>query len=240
MVHLPNSVEVAVELLTEKRFAEFGWKLAGLVYEKRRAYALRRDLHRAFVPPKAKIPIAVREFQESDIAFLLPEDRGTVGRKESIELATRRAHLEAGIPQCYVAIDARDGTPCYFQWLMGPQQNDKIQAHFGAGWFPVLKPDEAILENAYTPVAYRGKGIMSEAMARIAERANGIGCRYVMTFVEVDNIASLKGCQKAGFAPHLLRTESRACFHLIRKRTLVPVVQLPATLGPVFQATAGA
>jgi RimJ/RimL family protein N-acetyltransferase len=238
MVHLPNSIEVAVELLAEKRFAEFGRKLAGLLYEQRLAYALRRDINMPFEPPKAKIPIVVREFEKRDIPFLLPDSRAALGRKESIELATRRAHLEAGIPQCYVAVDARDGTPCYFQWLMGAQQNDKIQAHFGEGWFPVLKPDEAILENAYTPVAYRGKGIMSEAMARIAELARGLGSRYVMTFVEVNNIASLKGCQKAGFAPYLLRTESRTCFHLLRRRSLAPVVSIPSTLTPIFPEAA--
>ena len=56
--------------------------------------------------------------------------------------------------------------------------------------FPNLEPDEALLENAFTPVAYRGHGIMSAAMALIAERAADIGARNVLTFVGTDNIAS--------------------------------------------------
>ena len=41
-------------------------------------------------------------------------------------------------------------------------------------------------------------------MAQIAERGTDLGARWVITFVTVDNIPSLKGCQRAGFVPYLL------------------------------------
>jgi RimJ/RimL family protein N-acetyltransferase len=47
-------------------------------------------------------------------------------------------------------------------------------------------------------------GIMSAAMALIAERATEVGARHVLTFVDQHNIASLKGCQRAGFHPQRL------------------------------------
>src|SRR5664279_1795856 len=45
------------------------------------------------------------------------------------------------------------------------------------------------------------------AMARIAERGRALGVRHVMTFVEEDNIPSLKGCKKSGFVPYMIRRE---------------------------------
>lgn len=122
--------------------------------------------------------------------------------------------LKAGTPTCYVAVDQRDGTPCYVQWLLGPAQNPTIKK---LGCFPLLKPDEALLENAYTPVSYRGMGIMAAAMALIAERAAEFGARYVLTFVGVDNIASLKGCERAGFTPFVVRWQQQYCFNLVRR-----------------------
>nr|WP_246603325.1 GNAT family N-acetyltransferase [Falsiroseomonas tokyonensis] len=101
---------------------------------------------------------------------------------------------------------------------MGPSQNAKIQSFFPAQWFPVLQENEALLENAYTPVAYRGNGIMSAAMALIAERAVDLGCRYVITFVERDNVPSLRGCRKSGFSPYLVRTENRFLLNLVKRR----------------------
>lgn len=217
MTMLPNSVALAVELIAQRRFGELGHKAASLLYEKRSTFGLKRDLRIDISHPKAKIPITVRKLHATDIPSLLPP-AATLARQERVELATRKSHFDANIPQCYVAVDDRNGAPCYFQWLMGPSQNARIQALFGPQWFPILRPDEALLENAYTPPAYRGNGIMSEAMALIAERAEDLGCRYVITFVEYGNIPSLKGCTRAGFSPHMTRTEKRV-FHRIRMRT---------------------
>ena len=222
MTAVVNAINVVRELIAERRFAEFGKRCAGLIYDRRTTFGLRRDLQIPLTPPKAKIPISIREIASSDVATLFPEDQTVLSRKETIELAVRRAHYEATIPTCYVAVDQRDGSPCYFQWLMGSQQNDKIQSFFPKRWFPILAPDAALLENAYTPVHYRGNGIMSAAMALIAERAADLGARYVITFVESNNVPSLRGCARSGFSPHLVRDETRYLFNLARRRTFTP------------------
>jgi RimJ/RimL family protein N-acetyltransferase len=72
-----------------------------------------------------------------------------------------------------------------------------------------------LLEGAYTPEAYRGMGIMSAAMARIAERAAEGGARWVITFVDETNVASVKGCLRAGFAAYVKRHER---FRLFRRQ----------------------
>jgi hypothetical protein len=100
---------------------------------------------------------------------------------------------------------------------MGPEHNEAI-ADFFDGRFPRLCCDEALLENAYTPLAYRGKGIMPAAMAMIAERAFQMGRRYVLTFVSRDNIPSIKGCTMAGFRPYVVRNDTHILFHLFKRR----------------------
>jgi hypothetical protein len=53
------------------------------------------------------------------------------------------------------------------------------------------------------------------AMAQIAERADQFGARWVVTFVDEGNAASLKGCARAGFVPYLRRDER---FRLFQRR----------------------
>jgi RimJ/RimL family protein N-acetyltransferase len=129
--------------------------------------------------------------------------------------------FQTGIPQCYVAID-QNGDPCYAQWLMSSVDNDRIQEYF-RGTFPVLASDEALLEGAFTPESYRGRGIMPQAMALIAERAKNLRARYVITFVAEENIPSLKGCKRAGFVPYMIRKTN---WRLLRPRvTFFPLPQ---------------
>ncbi len=217
MIRFPHQVDQALYLIRERRYGEIGKRVASRLYEEWLSYGLQRDLSIAFEPPKARIPISIRELCDTDIPRLFPEDTSALPREEQLEIAARRAHLSENIPTCYVAVDLRKDTPCYAQWLMGPQHNDKIQRFFN-GRFPLLRPDEALLENAYTPVEYRGKGIMPTAMAMIAERAIEMGCRYVLTFVARENVPSLKGCSKAGFCPYLVRHDTRIFFHIFKRR----------------------
>ncbi len=186
------------------------------------SYGLRRDLFAAHEPPTAKIPLEVRELEDGDITALFGRSTSGLTRKERLEVANRMAHLAANIPTCYVAIDQRENAPCFMQWLMRSDHNEEIQRFF-RGRFPILEPNEALLENAYTPPLYRGQGIMSAAMSMVAEKGKALGCRYVITFVLQDNAASLKGCSKAGFFPYIVRRDSHLLFHLIRRRSFSPI-----------------
>ena len=185
-------------------------------------YGLRRDLQAQIEKPSAKIPIAVRPMAPGDVESLLGEDPAGPNLQERLEIAWRRAFIEKGARGGFVAVDERDGSPCYMQWLMSAAENPFIRR---LGGFPGLKADEALLENAYTPVNYRGMGIMSAAMALIAERAADFGARYVLTFVDETNIASLKGCQRAGFHPHLLHHKEQRAFGIIKRDSFEVLAQ---------------
>ena len=71
----------------------------------------------------------------------------------------------------------------------------------------MLEQDERLLEGAFTHESFRGKGIMPEAMAKIAEIGKETDAQSIMTFVQSDNIPSLKGCQRAGFSPSGIRKD---------------------------------
>lgn len=200
------------------RLAQIRTRLAGRLqlglHTKLTRYGLCRDLALPIEKPAAKIPIAVRPLENRDLASLFSGDIARNDVAERLEVAWRLAFIDKGARGGFVAIDSRSGTPCYVQWLLSSRDNDFIRK---LGGFPPLGADEALLENAYTPPAYRGLGIMSAAMALIAERAGEFGARHVLTFVDDQNIASLKGCRRAGFSPHLLHHRTRLCFGLITR-----------------------
>lgn len=195
----------AAFLLRNRRYADILGKLSFRLSSDTLSYGLKRDLTVPFQAPPADIPITVRPLCKDDVPVVFDLKRADLGDDDRKELVTRLEHLHANIPTCYVAV-TEDGCPTYIQWLMGSAQNAAIQEYFN-GTFPVLRPDEALLENAYTLRNFRGKKIMASAMARIAEQGNSMGVRTVITFVERQNIPSLKGCLRAGFKPYAIRHE---------------------------------
>lgn len=167
------------------------------------SFGLRRDLQINFPAPKAKIDISIRQLENEDLASLL--DASSQDPAEQRVVSDQQGIVKAGIPGCYVAVTS-DGKPCYMQWLISSEYNKLLEDHF-QGIFPPLKKSEALLEGAYTPPAFRGLGIMPVAMARIAEQAAVLPARWVITFVGIDNIPSLKGCRRAGFEPFVFRKD---------------------------------
>lgn len=173
------------------------------VYSESSSFGLLRDISEPFKANPAKIKILVRPLCEDDINLILKEpETGTVNPRV---LAHQRAIIKANIPTCYVATTIQD-KPCYMQWLIGYTHNEKVRCHF-KGIFPKIKARVALLEGAYASPDFRGLRIMPEAMVLIAEKAALINARWVITFVDTKNIASLKGCHRAGFKPYALRKE---------------------------------
>lgn len=180
------------------------------MYSDSSSLGLRRDLTIPFTGPVARIPFTVRPLAETDDLSALEPTAGLSADERYARLTQLRL-LRSGLRTCYVAI-APDGKPCYMQWVVLPSENARLRAVFGS-LYPLLGPDEALLEGAYTPEAYRGKGIMGAAMSQVAARAAEFGARWVITFVDQQNEASVKGCIRAGFAPWLTRRERFRFFH---------------------------
>jgi hypothetical protein len=63
---------------------------------------------------------------------------------------------------------------------------------------------------------------MATAMTQIAEKGLEHGARWAVTYVESDNLPSLKGCANCGFRPYMLRHETWRGFHLSQTFSLLP------------------
>ncbi|MBI5931114.1 MAG: GNAT family N-acetyltransferase [Chloroflexi bacterium] len=210
-------------LLTSLRTGQFKALLKEFrrrIYSDWTHFGLARDLTQPFEPAPAKIAVTIRPLKDSDVASLLAMDAPGISDRGPYVRMHRLNFLQANIGTCYVGV-TDDDTPCYMQWLMSAKENDAIQAYFH-GIFPVLEPNEALLEYAFTPEAFQGKGIMPYAMARITEKATDLGAKRVITFVDHQNIAALKGCKRAGFNPYLTRTDQWRFFRRHYKFTLLP------------------
>jgi GNAT superfamily N-acetyltransferase len=178
------------------------------LYSRSTSLILRRDLSKPISAPSAKQPITVRPMHDSDLSRIMKER------------PRRYPVLSANIPTCYVA-ESTDGQLCYMQWLIGPDEQPRLKPYV-KGELKELRPDEALLEFAYTFEKFRGQGVMAAAMATIAEQGLGAGARWALTYVKCDNIASLKGCAKAGFRPYMMREERWRFFRLRQSFRLLP------------------
>lgn len=163
---------------------------------------LRRDLWDKFQAPEARIHLSLRPFEDDDFEYFC--DNGNLSGDYLKIIQDRRNFIDADIPTCYVAV-CDENKPCYMQWLISPGENEKLQQITSE--FPALNNDEALLEGALVRKSCRGMRIMPAAMARIAEKALDFGARWVITFVDIENIPSLKGCRRSGFSPYILRKD---------------------------------
>jgi GNAT superfamily N-acetyltransferase len=179
---------------------------------RRRAYSnwrhlgLCRNLDAPFEPPNAKFAITIRPLRTDDVPRLLDMRDPQMAPRGPYVRMHRLRFLRQRIGSCFVAARTADDEPCYMQWLIPASENERIARYF-RGIFPPLDRDEALLEYAFTHERFAGQGIMAAAMARIAEQARAFGARRVITFVDHDNAAALKGCHRAGFHEYLVRVD---------------------------------
>ncbi len=215
-----SRIKAALYLIKSGQLSIFFSVLRGYIYSDAVFLGVRRDLTQPFETPAAKIPLTIRPIEPDDIPKLFDMNAPSITGKGAYLLKRRRLFLDENVPTCYIAV-TKDNMPCYLQWLMGPDANDKIQSYF-KGMFPRLAPDEALLEYAYTPEAFQRKRIMPCAVAQIAEKAQDFGARWVIAFVDYDNIPALKGCKRAGFTPYMELRRKRRLFRQQVTHTLLP------------------
>jgi GNAT superfamily N-acetyltransferase len=122
----------------------------------------------------------------------------TAGRGEGALLRINARHLfSTQIETCYVAL-TEQGVPCYMQYLILPDQNDRLADAFG-GMIPPLEAGDALLEFAFTLEGYRALGVMPWAVAQLAEEARRHGARRLVTWVPGANVNVRRYFERAGF-----------------------------------------
>lgn len=127
--------------------------------------------------------------------------------------------VKENIPTCYIA-ENQDQVPVFRQWLFKHDQNHRVQNYFGP-IFPTLKKGEALLEGGFTHDQYRGQRIMAKGILNILNLPENKDIQRFITFVDITNIASIKGLQRAGFTACCIRHETWRFFK--RKVTFIPI-----------------
>jgi RimJ/RimL family protein N-acetyltransferase len=140
-----------------------------------------------------------------DIGFRgFDEEEPRVSGYDLEQVRERQGWYQAGVRTLYVAWS--EGQPAYCQWLLYPDDLPALVAANPSGKYEPLEEGEVLLEGAYTFVRFRGAGAMADCMGQLVRIAAEDGCRTAYTCVAEDNVPSLKGCARVGFAPDRLRS----------------------------------
>ena len=127
------------------------------LYSDATATGLALPLESPVAPRRPRQALTVRPMATHE-RHAFTEIGGVRGEGALVRINAR--HLFAsGIQTCYVAVTS-DGTPVYMPYLVGPDQNHRLEEAFG-GLMPPLAPDEAMLEFAFGLEQYRGMGAMT-------------------------------------------------------------------------------
>jgi hypothetical protein len=203
MANALRKTKAALSLLSHGRIAALAEEVKRELGSVETSYAFRRDLTIPFETRPTSVPIILRPFERGDISLLTLDSMG----RDTTKLMERLSRIDAigaGIPSAvYVAV-TRDDSPCFLQWLVAPEANDRLNTYY-KGYFPPLARDEVLLEGAFVPERHRGKGIMTSAMSKVADEGASMGARWAITYVDVSNLPSIRGCLACGFHPFLTR-----------------------------------
>lgn len=167
----------------------------------RRFLGLRCGLEQVRTPREPKVEVTMTPVTDGFEGFR-QELRGARGTTW-LELYVRQRMLENGVHKLYLAV-GEAGQPIFAEWLVRPDDLPTLD-RVSPGRYPRLAEDEALIEGAYTFLRYRRMGVMAAAMAQLLEAARRAGARSVLTYVAEDNVPSLRGCARVGFALDHLR-----------------------------------
>lgn len=171
-------------------------RLLRKIYSKTVYLGLEKKLNSECASVPCQIDYSLRLATKEDMREIVEKARKE-DRKSAYELFGRRLFYEAGFRNCYVAIDIATGEICHMQWLLSSKDMPKNNSY--AKSLPRLSDETILIENTFTFCKYRGKGLYPSVMVRLAEMARDSGFNQMKIYVQQDNAASLRGCQKAGF-----------------------------------------
>lgn len=162
----------------------------------KRFFGLVADLSNIPDVRPAAFPITMEPADEAAFTGFRHELERVQG-DDYVQVLLRVMTCESGIKSLYVARD-EDGRPAYAQWLTRARDQAPVHEH-SPGRYPVLRDVEVLLEGAYTFVDFRRMGMMADGMVQLLKIARDEGAARAYTYVEAENIPSLRGCANVGF-----------------------------------------
>ena len=135
------------------------------------------------------------------------DELGRVSGTDFVEVFLRQSMCDAGVQTLYAATGP-DGSPAFAQWLVTARDQGLLHSH-QPGRYPILAPDEVLVEGLYTFCRFRRTGVSTNGMAQLLRVARADGARAAYTYVGDDNAPSLRGCANVGFTLDHVRLNSR-------------------------------
>jgi len=189
MKQILNKVAFLFSLIKKGEYAFLWSGISKRINSKNVSYVLKRNLNEKIPAPPTLLKLSFRHYKKEDAPYFDGDN-------------TNDGLVDRNIDHCFVA--TKDNIPVYRVWLMGASQNKKIHDFWGS-FFAPLNPNEVLVENSYTVPKYRGFGIMSYAVAKIAEKGLDVGADTAVMYTSSDHLVSLRAGDYAGFHPFKLR-----------------------------------
>lgn len=166
------------------------------IKSERLSFVLKKDLELEMKMPRSLINVSLRPYSKEDSEYF-KEDIGNL-------------FIFKKLSGCYVAVTDK-GIPCFRIWMLEPSLNEVIKDYWGDS-YPQLNKNEVLIARAFTLKKYRGLGIMSKAMALLAEKAKKEGFKFAISVTPIENKNSLYSSFYAGFNPYLMLREKYSLF----------------------------
>ena len=198
-----------------------GWtpflkQLAHQTYSRTVHVGVNIDLQNTEIPQvEAKVKYTLRLASKEDIDEVLRKAK-TESKDMAQNLVYRRWLYEEGYHNCYIARTADTNEICFLQFIIYPEDEKLLQGRFRI-WLPELKEDEAIIEGTYTFEKFRGNRLHPAITAEQLRICKSKGIKRVISYVEKNNLASLKGFERAGYTPFEEIYKQRILFGVRRR-----------------------
>lgn len=160
---------------------------------------------------QAQKPVAL--LQNGDVVTLqrhLP----MLEMEDKRDLLSRIMFYGSGFTNCYAI--KQGGDIAFIQWIIFPSENPVIAKTYSKKFLP-LKPQQVMIENAFTFPRYRGKGYLFEGTTQLLHIARNLGYKWAICYIRKDRITSLNDFCRMGFRIRRLVTEIKVLGHVWRR-----------------------
>jgi RimJ/RimL family protein N-acetyltransferase len=173
-------------------------RLRRQIYSKSTEIGFSLDLTKYNIPQvEASIKYSLRPATKEDMGEVL--QRSKAESKESCyHLVMQMWMYEDGYHNYYIARTADTNQICFLQSIIYPQDISMAKGRF-KNVFPKLKEGEAIIESSYTFEKYRGNRLHPAITTDLLRLCKERGLKRMIAHVTKDNIASIKGTERAGY-----------------------------------------
>jgi GNAT superfamily N-acetyltransferase len=210
-----KTISYATRLLRTGGIRVFFAQLKRQIYSRDALFGFEKALLAGSSRVKRQVPFILAQAKSQDIEELVT--RAQAESRDSVhELLERKWFYESGFHDCYIARNTDNGEPYGIAWLISPEEAGKDGF---TSRLPELKKDEVLLENCYTFEKYRGKGIMPAMVDELCEKALARKFQRLITYIRLDNLASLRVFDKLEFKKFEEISELKFLFRTKRKHS---------------------